>query len=846
MKARRSAVPDPITMATLSPLPHWVAWRNEEGANGKWTKVPYSPLGGKAAADKPKTWGCRAQAEAMASTLLAAGSEGGVGIELSPIDETRGLGGVDLDTCRDLATGEIEDWANDIIARFASYTEVSPSGTGVKVFFTYSSADLATLRGAMGSAQWGKQFKRCGGEHPPAIELYLGNRYFAVTEERLPDSPTEWRHVERELLLEVIQTVGPRFAEDADHSDPTRQSDRASHDDSRSSRAFRSGKELRRAGATFEEMVAALLADDDPEVSAWTREKGEANGQRELHRIWDKAAAQSQVIQIVAGKLHETVTAAEDALVASDIPIYQRGDSLVRPVRHKLPAAAGQIVPTAKLCELDVFSMVDSMSKTARYEKYDARTKGFVPTDPPPAVAQILLGRNGSWSFPPIRGVITTPTIRPDGSLLTAPGYDPATRLYHFADPALLLDPSVAAPTRQGAEQALQLLAGLLTGFPFKEKKSADQSPLEVSLAVALSGLITPVIRGALPVAPLIAVNAHAPGSGKTYYVALASMIATGRECSVISVAKDEAETEKRIVGLLLAGLPILCIDNCNGELGGDLLCQAIERPLIRVRRLGASDIIEIENSATVFATGNNLRVRGDMVRRSLVLELDPEVERPELRSFAIDPVALVQADRGKYVSACLVIVSAYVAAGMPGKLAPIGSFEMWSDFVRSALVWLGCADPALSMEAARDADPELGELSGMINAWGAAFADTPTSCRAAIETATRNSQSADADFTSDDVPATELRFPQLNEAITLVASVRGVPDPTKLGRWLLAREGRIVDNRRFRKDGTSHGSARWKLESMRDKGGWGVRGITPTQRENLSDGNARIADTTI
>jgi primase-polymerase (primpol)-like protein len=42
--------------------------------------------------------------------------------------------GVDLDNCRGRETGEIADWAKEIIRGLASYTEVSPSGTGVKIW----------------------------------------------------------------------------------------------------------------------------------------------------------------------------------------------------------------------------------------------------------------------------------------------------------------------------------------------------------------------------------------------------------------------------------------------------------------------------------------------------------------------------------------------------------------------------------------------------------------------------------------------------------------------------------------------------------------------------------------
>ena len=57
----------------------------------------------------------------------------------------------------------------------------------------------------------------------------------------------------------------------------------------------------------------------------------------------------------------------------------------------------------------------------------------------------------------------------------------------------------------------------------------------------------------------------------------------------------------------------------------------------------------------------------------------------------------MVMADRGKYIAACLTICRAYIAAGRPDKLPKLASFGGWSDTVRSALVWLGEADPVKS-----------------------------------------------------------------------------------------------------------------------------------------------------
>jgi hypothetical protein len=128
---------------------------------------------------------------------------------------------------------------------------------------------------------------------------------------------------------------------------------------------------------------------------------------------------------------------------------------------------------------------------------------------------------------------------------------------------------------------------------------------------------------------------------------------------------------------------------------------------------------VKIEASGTTFfGSGNNIVIVGDLCRRTITATLDPRMERPELRIFTKDPVAIVLEQRGKYVAACLTICRAYFAAGRPDLAAKLASFEGWSDCVRSALIWLGCDDPVKSIEIAREEDPERTELSEMLMAW--------------------------------------------------------------------------------------------------------------------------------
>lgn len=256
--------------AALDAARQWVAWR-EDDRNGKPAKVPYSSPQRMARSDDLATWLTRPQAEAVAVDLLAVGRKGGVGLVLGGEGETR-LGGVDLDSCLDLLTGQLEPWAAEVLARFPSYAEVSPSGTGVKVFFRYAAADLEPLRAIMGT-RWGKAWSR-GSHHE--IALHLGNRYFTVTGQRLNGAPEAIETVDRAALEWLITDAGPRFKGDAPAT--------ALKDESRSGRAFRISGECRRAGMKFDGFQAELAKD--PDLAAWAQDA------RQVQRAWDRTAGE--------------------------------------------------------------------------------------------------------------------------------------------------------------------------------------------------------------------------------------------------------------------------------------------------------------------------------------------------------------------------------------------------------------------------------------------------------------------------------------------------------------------------------------------------------------------------
>jgi putative DNA primase/helicase len=317
--------------------------------------------------------------------------------------------------------------------------------------------------------------------------------------------------------------------------------------------------------------------------------------------------------------------------------------------------------------------------------------------------------------------------------------------------------------------------------------------------------LMTPVLRGALfPAVPLHAATAPASGTGKSYLADLASATATGERCAVVAVAPKPEETEKRLISAVLAGYPIIALDNCNGELAGDFLCQASERPVFQLRPLGSSGIVRLTNTVTVFANGNNLAVVADLVRRTLVCRLDANMENPEERTFATNPVAMVQAGRGRYVAAILTIARAYIAAGKPGLLPPLPSYGGWSDLVRSPLVWLGCSDPADTISAARSEDPQRQKRAAVFGAWAAELDLAP----AMLLTAELIKSAEETEHLGG------RKRPLLHSALVDIASARhgGGIDPARLGQWLKRSENSIAAGYKLTADRSDASRPRWQL----------------------------------
>jgi putative DNA primase/helicase len=155
--------PDPARPDALDELKaaaQWVFWTWKE-RDGKRTKPPYDPAtGAEARSNDPTSWGT------FAAACNANQRHDGAGVGFM---FNRDFVGVDLDGCRDPETGAIDAEAQRIIDELRSYTEVSPSGTGVHIL----------LRGTLPPGR-----RRYG-----TVEMYDGGRYFTVTGRHVDGTP---------------------------------------------------------------------------------------------------------------------------------------------------------------------------------------------------------------------------------------------------------------------------------------------------------------------------------------------------------------------------------------------------------------------------------------------------------------------------------------------------------------------------------------------------------------------------------------------------------------------------------------------------------------------------------
>lgn len=401
------------------------------------------------------------------------------------------------------------------------------------------------------------------------------------------------------------------------------------------------------------------------------------------------------------------------AIFAAHPAVYVRAGRLVRVIRADKLAKQDRLRTDAERlliapCVGDWIAT--ELVRRVAFQRYDRRARAMVDCNPPPWVASAMLADGEFDGVRPLHGITSAPVLRPDGSVWSTPGYDEVTGMLLAARGELPRIPE--APTRVDALEAVARLRALLAGYQWAD---------EYSESVALSLILTKLARHLMPTCPLHLITSPTAGSGKTYIVQAASIVADGVNPSMSTWPGEEDEMRKVISAALLAGESFICFDNISN--GRTLRSAALDRTLtasiVGDRLLGSMDHLTLVNGAVWVATGNNVTPCADMVRRVIVARIDPRTERPWERRFDWTPEQYAREHRAELLAAALTILVAHLRTN-PAPLAPaLQSFDDWSRVVRDALLWLDLPDPVRSQDQIANEDPDAESLAEVLSALG-------------------------------------------------------------------------------------------------------------------------------
>lgn len=750
----------------------FVVWRYEnKPGQPKRAKVPYVPRAKgftKALSNDPSTWGHLGDALAVVDL----NEYDGIGFML-----TEGLVFIDLDGCRDPDTGVIEEWAQEIIDALDSYTELSPSGTGVHIL-------------AYGELPASKGRKKAG------VEMYSSGRYATMTGDRLEGTPgnIEQRPVEISNLYARVFGDDSAPAQ-ASASVPSSLTDQEIVD--KLSRARNRDKFLKlwsgdtgdypsRSEADL--ALCSLLAfytQDYDQLDRLMRESGLGGNRwgdradyrhRTINRalnslttryeppirgiLPERAPAGSRPGLVSAGAAAAQAEDLEEEEESGELADDNQGDG----IDHKLPEIIITDRPLRDISSDALHALVKANDPPQLFRRSAELTRVLINEKKGPAIQSLtethLRGRMdrvanflmvtkdgalrhkyppvevvrdilslGDWSVPKLETVIPeldaiveAPTLRPDGTVLSEPGYDAATRLLYIPSFDLQVCDIPDQPSGEDVAAALQLVQEVIGDFPYKDK---------ASFANTIGLLLTPVIRSAINGhVPLALIDAPRAGTGKGLLSEVIFLIAQGREAPPMTAPKEDEEWRKTLTTVLDEGATVVLIDNVERPLEAASLASVLTASTWQARRLGSNSMIRIPQRATWIATGNNIQLGGDIPRRCYWIRLDAQVARPWQRTgFRHDNLReWALSHRSDLVAALLTLARSWYAVGRPRANVPVvGSFEDWSRTVGGILQHVGVEGFLSNLDLLYDmTDEDATQWEAFLSAWLACIGEQP------------------------------------------------------------------------------------------------------------------------
>jgi hypothetical protein len=443
-----------------------------------------------------------------------------------------------------------------------------------------------------------------------------------------------------------------------------------------------------------------------------------------------------------------------------------------------------------------------------------------------------LLGGDVS-QVPELKGFAFGAVLRSDGTVFEGEGFDRESGYFARAGARAPLP----EPTPANARAALLALLSPFVDFPF-DGATSTQKPTPDELAAnshavgMVAAILTAVCRSAFSgPAPGFIIEANTRGAGKSLLAHVVGVIATGATVAVSTIASDEAERRKSVMSRMLAGEPVVILDNAKGMLGGEALEAALTGEYFSDRLLGQSKPVTARNSALWIITGNNCTVSSDFARRVQPVRLSYPAERPEDRdasAYAIpDLKEWAHANRAAMWAHAITLVRSFIVAGRPKPARAAksyGSFEGWDATIRHALLFAGAADPDRARQEFRErADTERDSLSDLLRL----LRDLSTVRHGGGSLAAQDVLKACVDPHGNET--------ELLRALRDMGVRGGAPTTRGVGKALASIRDTVCDGLKLEGTPDRNGVTKWTVVSVAGLAGNAESVSSPTHREQFS-----------
>lgn len=426
------------------------------------------------------------------------------------------------------------------------------------------------------------------------------------------------------------------------------------------------------------------------------------NGRSSSDKAKPEIDAGSQDLQVVTAQAWDAIRSANDPPF-----LFRYGGAPSRTEQDD------QGEPIIRLVDED--RMRHTLARVARWFKVKRSGDDMVIVDamPPKEVVKDVLA-TPDMPLPILMRIVEAPVFAKDGTLLTTPGYHPASQTFYVPAEGFNVPQVSDRPSAEEIDEARLLICyDLLVDFPFT-------NDAERAHAVAL--LLLPFARDLIPgPTPLHLFEKPMPGTGATLLVDMLSYPATGRPIPTMTEGRDEEEWRKRLTAKLRNSPQFVLIDNLRQRLDSGAVSAAITSPIWEDRILSQSVTLKVHARCCWLATGNNPAVSSEMARRIIRIRLDAKMDRPWLREDFKHPDLRrwARENRGRLTWAALTLIRAwFVAGGHRGGLK-LGMFEEWSEVMGGILEVAGISGFLSNLnEFYEESDAEVAQWRSFVLAW--------------------------------------------------------------------------------------------------------------------------------